>query len=741
MRFSFPVVAGLTAALFLLVSCTSPSVTGPCVVDSDSSITLDVEFQLVTSVPFPVPPPTALSERLAAVITTAKRVQSQRPLRIRTTAANDSVMIGMEVPVTWTVDVASAEVNGIPLVPVESDDPPYCETALSAPPRTGYHRRFFTLTPAAPLEEDDLGSLQVTFTTGTIADGVYHPAVFLAPEPDSESECIPVTSFHRVTKGTFGFVNFDLTSSFNADVVVNGTDAIQDSLVQISDASETATLAFATESLVGLGGLPDDGLLTPERVAQQNEGVVIDLPECLPDIQLGFSNDSDGNNAWLQEIEGDALTIDVPDARYAELLFYVTPPFDLESPPDGLIRAMHVEMTYEDTTTTEVATLLPFLGLPLSMPPVAPDAPDLVPSFTMGGGLLVDTSGTDGAPVIPAGIAAMLVTPDTAKTLTSVTITPFLPDLSGLGTPVPPATGGAPSATALEPVKLAVFGAAGLQFQANLAVAKELLTAGPYVVGNAVTYRITVANSGNADSTDVTVTDVLPAQLAYVSATASAGTCGEAGGTVTCDLGVIGAGGSETIDIVANISVAGPFSNTASAAMAGGEADETDNAATTAAVAVGEPNLVVAKSVVTPGPYAAGDIVTYRITVTNDGTDDSTDVTVIDALPDDLRFVSASASDGTCSEAAETVTCQLGVLGTGASETVDIVVTLWDSGVLTNTAEASMVGGEVDTSDNAATAAITAGPAEFEEIPTLSEWALALLGAMLGIAALVRARS
>ncbi|MGZ5441761.1 MAG: IPTL-CTERM sorting domain-containing protein [Thermoanaerobaculia bacterium] len=149
----------------------------------------------------------------------------------------------------------------------------------------------------------------------------------------------------------------------------------------------------------------------------------------------------------------------------------------------------------------------------------------------------------------------------------------------------------------------------------------------------------------------------------------------------------------------------------------------------------------MAKSVVTPGPYEAGDIVTYRITVTNDGTDDSTDVTVIDALPEDLRFVSASASDGTCSEAAETVTCQLGVLGTGASETVDIVVTLWDSGVLTNTAEASMIGGEVDTSDNAATVAITAGPAEFTGIPTLSEWALILFGALLGITALVRARS
>lgn len=52
-----------------------------------------------------------------------------------------------------------------------------------------------------------------------------------------------------------------------------------------------------------------------------------------------------------------------------------------------------------------------------------------------------------------------------------------------------------------------------------------------------------------------------------------------------------------------------------------------------------------------------------------------------------------------------------------------------------------MIGGEADTSDNAATAIITAEPAEFEGIPALSEWALILLSAMLSVVALARARS
>lgn len=519
MRFSSTVVAVVAAALLLLVACGSPSVTGPCTVESDSSITLDVDFQIVTSFVPPVSP--ALSERIASLAATANGLRTRRPVQVRANAAGDSVMIGIEVPTTWTVDVYSASVNDVVVTSVDSADAPYCGALLPAP-RAGYHRRFFTITPAAPFAEDDLGNLEVTYTTGTIADGVYYPAVYFAFEPDDEADCIPTMAFHRVTKGSFAFVNFDLASSFNADVVVNGTDDTQDPLMQIANASETATLDFATESIIGLTGLPDDGLLTPARVAEQYDGTVCDLPECLPDIQLGFSNDSDGNNAWLQEIDDDALTIDVPDAQYAELLLYVTPPMDLESTPQGLIRAMRVEMTYDDTSSTEVATILPILGLPLSLPPMAADAPDLVPSFEMAAGILVDTSETDGAPPIPAGIVAMLVTPDSSKTLTSVTITPFEPELTGF----PPVTAaGVPRTNALEPVKLAVFGVAGLQLQPNLAVDKTLLTAGPYLVGNEVTYRITVTNDGTGDSTDVSVTDALAPELAFVSAVASDGTC------------------------------------------------------------------------------------------------------------------------------------------------------------------------------------------------------------------------
>ena len=703
-------VPAAAVALLLLTSCAQVSVTGPCEVQSDSSITLDIAWSLEEGFSGAASP-TVSSTAVTSVVTKLNGVTSSRPFRIRTDAAGDTVTLMLEVPSTWSETDVSATVDGAPATLVGLDDAPYCADMIGTS-RAGYVRRFYQVTPAAPLTPESNGTLQVTYATATIADGVYHPAVMVLVEPDVEAPCFPQTSFHRVTAGTLKFVNFDLASSFNADTVVNGTDVEQDSLMMIQDGETTVRLAFATESFLGtLLGVPDDALLTPDRYALQVADMgLLELPECLPAIQLGWSETSDGNNSWLQQTEDDALVVDVPDAHYAELLLYVMPSVgDIGGEilgPEDLFRAMRVQMTYEDGPVTEVATLVPVLGLPIAFPALAPDAPDLVPSFTMGLGILTDSDGSaESGATTPAGIAAMLVTPDSSRRLVSVTITPFIPDMSE----APIVTAKSPqSQAALEPVKLAVFGAAGMQLVPNLALDKSLVTPAPYVIGNEVTYQVAVTNSGNAPAPAVTVTDTIEPQLAFVSATASAGTCGEAGGVVTCSLGEIGPGASATIDIVANIVAVGPFSNTAAASMDGEEDDTSDNEDTVAAVALGIPNLAVGKTVETPGPYLLGSEITYRLAVTNDGTADSTAVTVTDALPAGLVFVSAVPSAGTCGEAAGTVTCSIGPLATGASATVDIVATIDSIGSITNTGTASMDGGEADVSDNAASVTIAA---------------------------------
>ncbi|WP_232540813.1 SdrD B-like domain-containing protein [Spirosoma endbachense] len=55
--------------------------------------------------------------------------------------------------------------------------------------------------------------------------------------------------------------------------------------------------------------------------------------------------------------------------------------------------------------------------------------------------------------------------------------------------------------------------------QADLAVVKRVVTAGPYSVGQKITYSITATNNGPITGTAVKVTDLLPSTLMFVSAT------------------------------------------------------------------------------------------------------------------------------------------------------------------------------------------------------------------------------
>ncbi len=101
------------------------------------------------------------------------------------------------------------------------------------------------------------------------------------------------------------------------------------------------------------------------------------------------------------------------------------------------------------------------------------------------------------------------------------------------------------------------------------------------IAGNNFTYNISVHNQGPGSATNVVITDTLPAGLAYVSHSASNGTSGESGGTVTNNVGTLNAGQTATLSItVSPGSNTGLFANTATATLTESDLNITNNSAT-----------------------------------------------------------------------------------------------------------------------------------------------------------------
>jgi uncharacterized repeat protein (TIGR01451 family) len=96
-------------------------------------------------------------------------------------------------------------------------------------------------------------------------------------------------------------------------------------------------------------------------------------------------------------------------------------------------------------------------------------------------------------------------------------------------------------------------------------------------------------------------------------------------------------------------------------------------------------DLALAKSAA-PGSVAPGELLTYTLAISHaSGPSAAAGATVTDTLPGGLTFVTAFASQGTCS-GTQTVTCNLGTIARGATATVTIQTRPGQVDRITNTA-------------------------------------------------------
>jgi uncharacterized repeat protein (TIGR01451 family) len=207
----------------------------------------------------------------------------------------------------------------------------------------------------------------------------------------------------------------------------------------------------------------------------------------------------------------------------------------------------------------------------------------------------------------------------------------------------------------------------------------------PAMVGNQLTYSVVVGNTGPDDATGVTVADTLPAGMTLVSETTSQGTC-TGGLAMLCNLGTMANGGQATITIVVMPTVAGPAVDLVTVASTITDPSPGNNSATVNTMVdpanAGQADLSITASAA-PNPVTVGNPLTYTITVSNTGPDAASAVAVTDALPVGTTFVSATASQGTCTDVLA-VECDLGTVAAGAQATVTIVVQPAIPGTLVN---------------------------------------------------------
>ncbi len=251
----------------------------------------------------------------------------------------------------------------------------------------------------------------------------------------------------------------------------------------------------------------------------------------------------------------------------------------------------------------------------------------------------------------------------------------------------------APANCAGNPAGCATLTTAVITAAPNLSVALSA-SPDPFTQGGSGTYTAVITNSGNAVATaPLTFTDILPADVSYVSSTGSdAGwNCSAAAQTVSCTTpnALAYNAGSNTTSVKLNVTIAAaaasPVVDIAGSGSGNSLAPDCSqfplpsgcaslSTAVTSASA-GSPSLAVSLSA-SPTPFVRGATGGLIATITNTGNAAATaPITTTFALPTGLSYLSGGGNGFSCSAAGQIVSCTSPTgLATSASTAVNITV-------------------------------------------------------------------
>src|SRR5207249_734668 len=162
----------------------------------------------------------------------------------------------------------------------------------------------------------------------------------------------------------------------------------------------------------------------------------------------------------------------------------------------------------------------------------------------------------------------------------------------------------------------------------------------PVNAGSNIIYTIDYSNSGNANATGVVISDTIPANTSFVSATGG-GTL--AAGVVSWYIGALAVGASGSVQLV--VAVTSPLANGTVITNGTYSIDSNETAPTTGAAITttvsSAPVLSISKTD-SPDPVNAGSNITYTISYSNTGNANATGAVITDTVPVNTSFVSAT---------------------------------------------------------------------------------------------------
>lgn len=250
----------------------------------------------------------------------------------------------------------------------------------------------------------------------------------------------------------------------------------------------------------------------------------------------------------------------------------------------------------------------------------------------------------------------------------------------------------------------------------------------PVLLGDRLTYSIVVNNLGNTKASSVVMTDTLPASVTFASVSTSKGACTQTGTTVRCTLGNINKNLTVRVTIAVTPTLTGVITNTAVIASPS-DTNPANNTTIVTTTVNPKIDLTISKTDA-PDPVLAGETLAYTLVVTNVGTSSAANVTVTDTLPLNVAFGSASPGCAYSGAANHIVTCAIGGLAGGGSQTRVITVTpdVNAAGSIVNTAVVGSSDSDAETSNNTATAITTVRPKADLAVNKTSAPAPAFLG-------------